>query len=266
MKQARRILSLSTPLLIWACSANPTLTTSSDAPDWAPIFDGETLNGWTPKIAGQPLGSDAEGLFRVENGAIVVAYDSDADFAGAFGHLYFDADLTDYRLRLEYRFFGEQALGGPGWAFMNSGVMVHAQAPETMRQDQAFPVSVEAQFLGTRSSDSSRTTAIICTPGTHISRQGATVTQHCINSETRAAIAGEWVTFEIEVRGGDMMQLQIAGEPAFRLETPVYDTDDGDVAGLGLAGPVTHGYIALQAESHPVAFRNIQLMRLDPPS
>ena len=263
MRSTQWVVSLGTPLFVWACSAHPTLIADPEPPTWVSIFDGETLNGWSPKIAGQPLGSDTADLFRVDDGAIVVSYDRETDFAGAFGHLFFAEDLSDYRLRFEYRFFGEQATGGPGWAFMNSGVMVHAQAPETMRQDQAFPVSVEAQLLGTRSRDSSRTTANICTPGTHISRQGETITQHCINSETRAAPAGEWVTFEIEVRGGGMMQLLIAGEPAFRLEAPVFDPDDGDAARLGLSGAVTHGHFALQAESHPVAFRNIQLMRLD---
>ena len=30
----------------------------------------------------------------------------------------------------------------------NSGVMFHCQSPKTMRKDQEFPVSIEAQFLG----------------------------------------------------------------------------------------------------------------------
>ena len=51
-------------------------------------------------------------------------------------------------MRLEYRFTGEQVVGGAGWALRNSGVMVHAQSPESMLQDQDFPVSIEVQFLG----------------------------------------------------------------------------------------------------------------------
>ncbi|MEO1552457.1 MAG: DUF1080 domain-containing protein [Pseudomonadota bacterium] len=259
MQAANKIGAISALFLVSACA-----TTPAPEPVWETIFDGDSLDGWTPKIVGQAAGSDSTEIFRVQDDAIIVSYDAYSEFDGTFGHLFFNQDLSDYRLRFEYRFFGDQAAGGPGWAFMNSGVMVHAQAPETMGLDQAFPVSVEAQLLGKDSGESARTTANICTPGTHITMQAETVTQHCINSETPAAMAGEWVSFEIDVRGGEMMRLLIADQEAFRLDTPVYDTSDGDVATLGLSGPVTHGYFALQAESHPVAFRNIQLLRLAP--
>lgn len=263
MKRTIWIVGLSAPLLIWACSATPTAPTE---PSWETIFDGESLDGWTAKIVGQAAGSDTTQIFRVEDGAITVSYDAYETFDGAFGHLFYTEDLANYRLRFEYRFFGEQAAGGPGWAFMNSGVMVHAQAPQSMHQGQGFPVSIEAQLLGKRTPEATRTTANICTPGTHIVMDGELVTQHCINSDTSAGIAGDWVEFEIEVRSGDLMRLLIAGEEAFFLESPTYDSEDGDVAHLGASGALTHGYFALQAESHPVAFRNIQLMRLDPAS
>ncbi|MEL7108155.1 MAG: DUF1080 domain-containing protein [Pseudomonadota bacterium] len=232
------------------------------APTWERIFDGASLNGWTPKITGEALGEDADGIFQTADGALIVAYPEGAVFVGAFGHLYFDEALTDYRLRLEYQFTGAQIENGPDWAYMNSGVMVHAQAPETMRRGQDFPVSVEAQVLGAGPRAPDRTTANICTPGTHIVVDGDLVTQHCINSQTPAAPAGEWVPFEIEVRGGALIQLFIAGEAAFTLTDPTYDADNGDVARLGYSGSVDQGYFALQAESHPVAFRNIELMRL----
>lgn len=239
-------------------------TPSTDIPEWERIFDGTTLDGWTPKIAGQEFGQDITGLFRVEDGTLLVSYPEDAVFEGAFGHLFFDEALTDYRLRLEYKFTGEQVENGPGWAYMNSGVMVHAQAPNTMRIDQSFPISVEAQFLGTGPRAPERTTANVCTPGTHIVIDGALVTQHCINSQTSAMPADEWVPFEVEVRGGEIVQLFVAGEVAFTLTDPTFDTEDGDVERLGFSGSVERGYFALQAESHPVAFRNINLMRFPP--
>eukprot|EP00903_Cladosiphon_okamuranus_P003000 g2998.t1 len=213
-------------------------TPAVETPQWEQIFDGASLTGWTPKITGQALGEDAAGLFSVEDGALTVSYPEGAVFNGAFGHLFFAEALSDYRLRLEYRFTGEQIENGPGWAYMNSGVMVHAQAPETMGVGQGFPISVEAQFLGTGPRAPDRTTANICTPGTHIVIDDALVTQHCINSQTAAAPAGEWVSFEIEVRGGEIIQLFIAGEAAFTLTDPTFDTDDGDVARLGYSGPV----------------------------
>lgn len=70
--------------------------------------------------------------------------------------------------------------------------------------------------------------------------------------------------FELEVRGGDVISLSIDGEEAFRLTDPIFDTTDPDVQALGLSGPVTQGYIALQAESHAVTFKEIELLRLGP--
>lgn len=261
MLRSRWVLTLGLAVIIGACT-----TPSADAPDpaWETIFDGQTLDGWTPKIVGQDLGSDRAQIFRVEDGALTVSYDNSSEFGGAFGHIFFAEALSDYRLKFDYQFRGQQAEGGPGWAFMNSGVMVHAQAPASMGVEQAFPISVEAQLLGRSDDTPGRTTANICTPGTQIVIDGTLVTQHCIDSSTLAAPADQWVTFEIEVRGSEMMRLQIAGQDAFTLSAPEFDTDDGDVARLGLSGAVANGYFALQAESHPVAFRNIQLMRLGP--
>ena len=86
--------------------------------------------------------------FRVEDGVIKVSYDRYTKFNGEFGHLFYKHPFSDYKLRVEYRFVGDQVPGGPGWAFRNSGAMIHCQPPETMRKDQEFPVSIEVQFLG----------------------------------------------------------------------------------------------------------------------
>lgn len=236
---------------------------SSD-PAWESLFDGESLSGWTPKIAGQPLGEDTGNIFRVEDGQLVVSYDAYDAFNGQFGHLFYNEPLSDYRLRVTYAFQDTQVSGGPNWAFMNSGVMVHAQAPESLRVDQPFPISVEAQFLGRSKITPRRTTANMCSPGTHVVIDGALTKQHCVNSQTAARSAGEWAVFELEVRGGDVISLSIDGEEAFRLTDPIFDTTDPDVQALGLSGPVTQGYIALQAESHAVTFKEIELLRLDP--
>lgn len=250
--------------IAFGVSACASIDQQPAAPQWQSIFDGETLTGWTPKIIGHPLGADPDNIFRVEDGALVVSYDQVETFDNTFGHLFFEIPASDYRLRFEYKFFVEQAAGGPAWAFMNSGVMAHTQAPETMRVDQAFPISVEAQLLGTAEATPGRTTANICTPGTHIVMSGELITEHCINSQTLAAPADTWISFELDVRAGETMRLSIADAPAFLLESPEYDPADPDVAKLGLSGAVTQGYFALQAESHPVAFRNIEWLNRAP--
>lgn len=233
-------------------------------PKWESIFDGETLSGWTPKIAGQPLGEDAGNIFRVEDRQLVVSYDDYEAFSSEFGHLFYDEPLSHYRLRVTYAFQGAQVPGGPSWAFMNSGVMVHAQAADSMRVDQPFPVSVEAQLLGRSDDLPTRTTANMCSPGTHVVIEGTFTKSHCVNSTTPARKADEWTVFELEVRGGDVISLSVDGHESFRLTAPVYDAADPDVQRLGLSGPVTEGYIALQAESHGVLFKDIELLRLDP--
>ena len=69
-------------------------------------------------------------------------------FNNEFGHIFYKEPFSHYKLRIEYRFTGEQVPGGPSWAFRNSGVMLHSQSAASMTLDQDFPVSIEAQFLG----------------------------------------------------------------------------------------------------------------------
>ena len=115
---------------------------------WQQLFNGKDLNGWQIKISGYPLGENAGNIFRVESGILKVSYDEFESFDGEFGHLFYKEKFSDYILRVEYRIVGEQLPGAPGWAFKNSGVMLHSQSPQSMGLDQDFPVSVEAQFLG----------------------------------------------------------------------------------------------------------------------
>ena len=141
--------------------------TGANTEQWKRLFNGVDLEGWQPKIKGYELGQNFADTFRVENGLLTVAYDGYDQFADRFGHLFYETPFSHYRLRVEYRFIGNQSPGGPGWAFRNSGLMIHGQAPETMKVDQDFPVSVEVQLLGGNGVDP-RTTANLCTPGTHV--------------------------------------------------------------------------------------------------
>ena len=139
---------------------------------------------------------------RVEGGVLKVAYDKyGGKFAGKFGHIYYKDKFSHYILRVEYRFVGEQVPGGPGWALRNSGVMIHGQSAESMGKDQSFPVSIEVQLLGGTGSGN-RTTGNLCTPGTNVVMNGRLHTQHCTNSTSKTYHGDQWVTVEVEVRGG----------------------------------------------------------------
>ncbi|MBI2435188.1 MAG: DUF1080 domain-containing protein, partial [Candidatus Hydrogenedentes bacterium] len=127
----------------WATAAE-----TGQTEKWVSLFNGKDLDGWTPKIKGHPLGENLGNTFRVEDGVLKVAYDAYEKFEGKFGHLFYKYPYSNYRLRVEYRFVGEQVPGGPSWAWRNSGAMLHCQDPKSMGQDQDFPVSIEVQFLG----------------------------------------------------------------------------------------------------------------------
>ena len=236
------------------------------AAGWIALFDGRSLDGWIPKVVGHPPGEDPDGLFSVRDGLLTVDYAG--DFDGRFGHLFHEREWSHYRLRVEYRFTGEQAPGGPGWAWTNSGVMFHAQPPHSMRLDQDFPVSLELQFLGgaVGADAGARPTANLCTPGTHVEMGGALHTQHCTNSFSPTFRGDAWVTVELEVRGGELIRHLVDGQEVLAYARPILDDGDADARALLQAGrpaELTSGFLALQAESHPVQFRRIELLPFD---
>jgi hypothetical protein len=235
------------------------LPAASQDDGWVSLFNGRDLTGWTPKIKGHPLGENYADTFRVEGGVLKVAYDKYPEFGGKFGHLFHKDKFGHYRLRVEYRFVGDQAKGGPGWAVRNSGVMLHCQAPESMRQDQDFPVSIEAQFLGGNGTDK-RPTLNVCTPGTNIVMGGKLILQHCNNSRSQTYHGDQWVTAEMEVNGAGTVKHFVNGELVLEYEKAQIDGRDKDALKLGPDGKLIEGgYIALQAESHPIEFRKVEV-------
>jgi hypothetical protein len=233
---------------------------SAPAADWQPLFNGKDLDGWVVKFFHHELGDNYADTFRVENGAIRVMYDRYDDFGSRFGHLFYKEKLSHFVLALEYRFFGEQVKGGPGYAKLNSGVMFHSQAPETILKEQDWPISVEAQFLA-----GNRTTMNVCTPGTEIYMNGAMVKAHCTNSSSRKYGDEGWVAVELEVLGGDSVRHLIDGKAVLEYQKPTIGggvANGWDPAVKKDGTLLTAGYIGLQAESQPVEFRNIRLLRL----
>jgi acetyl esterase/lipase len=220
--------------------------------DWIQLFNGEDLTGWTPKIRYQKLGEDPRKTFRVENGVIKVGYENYDKFNENFGHLFFKTPHSKYRLRVEYRFLGDQMEDGPGWAFRNSGLMLHGQDPKTMHEGQDFPDSIEVQLLG-GSGKGKRATLNLCTPGTDVVMNGKLLKNHCINSESETYHGDQWVTAEVWVDGSNGFKHIIDGKVVLEYQSP--QLDDGTL----LEG----GTISLQSESHPCEFRKVELLLLD---
>ncbi len=236
---------------------------SSKKSRWRNLFNGKNLDGWKVKITGHELNDNYGNTFRVEDGVMKVSYDKYDKFGGKFGHIFYKNKFSHYILRLEYRFVGEQISGGPGWAYRNSGIMLHCQSPESMRKDQNFPVSIEVQLLGGNGKDK-RSTANVCTPGTHIVMDGKLVTRHCNPSKSKTYHGDQWVTIQVEVRGNSTIKHIMDGKVVLEYEKPQLDEKDRDAKNLIKNGDkmLHEGYISLQSESHPVEFRKIQLLPL----
>ena len=218
---------------------------------WIQLFNGKDLSDWTVKIRGHEAGKNHNDTFSVKDGVIRVSYDKYETFNETFGHLFYKTPFSHYLLRVEYRFLGDQATEGPGWAFRNSGVMIHGQTPETMSKDQDFPNSIEVQILGGKG-EGKRTTGNLCTPGTDVVMEGKLLKRHCISSKSKTYHGDQWVTLEIEVMGSKSIKHIINGETVMAYSKP--QLDDGTL----LEG----GTISLQSESHPVEFRKVELMEL----
>lgn len=218
------------------------------AGEWVSLFSGSGLDGWIPKVKGYPPGENPWNLFRVEDGMLTVSYADypHAEFQGEFGHLFTVNTYTNYRFRCEYRFIGKQVAGAPKWAYANNGIMLHCPHPNEMKIDQSFPDSAEFQLLG-----DTRTTGSLFTPGCMVEHNGAEI-KKSVKSILPSCPLGEWVKAEAIVKDGTI-QHWINGELVMEYSNPRYD--DGT--------PMTSGHIALQAESHPCQFRNIEIQILD---
>jgi hypothetical protein len=237
-----------------------------DRKEWISLFNGKDLRGWIPKISGYEAGVNHADTFRVEDGVLKVSYDKyEGPFANRFGHLFYETPFSHYVIAVEYRFTGDQAKGGPDWAFRNSGIMVHGQPAASMRKDQDFPICIEVQLLGGRGDGKPRSTANLCTPGTNVVMSGKLETAHCVNSTSKTYDGDQWVRAEVEVHGGGTIVHRVNGETVLSYEKP--QIGGGNVAGhdpaLKRDGEIlTSGSISLQAESHPVEFRKVEILNL----
>jgi len=233
--------------------------------EWIPLFNGKDLTGWTPKIAGHELGDNYKNTFRVEDGILKVSYDGYDEFNGRFGHLFYKESFSHYKIRVEYRFLGEQAFEEVGsWAYRNNGVMLHCQSPESMGLKQEFPISLEGQLLGGNGTDE-RPNGNLCTPGLNVVMGDTLVTNHCIDSDSKTYHGDDWVTAEFIILSDSIMYHIIEGDTVISYSKP---TIGGDFLPenypLPVGTPIKEGYISLQSETHPIEFRKVELLNLKP--
>lgn len=231
---------------------------------WIQLFNKKNLEGWTIKIKDHPVNDNFGNTFRVENGIMKVSYDKYDGFKEQFGHIFYNKQYSAYLLVVEYRFTGEQIKDGPGWAFRNSGLMLHGQSPESMAIDQDFPISLEAQLLG-GDGNNERSTNNLCSPGTNVVMKGKLFTPHCVNSSSKTYHGDQWVRAEVLVLRDSVIKHIVEKDTVLVYEKPQYDGNDKWVkqAGLKSGTLISSGTISLQSESHPVEFRKVELFNLE---
>ena len=233
--------------------------------EWKSLFNGKNLDGWLVKINGYELNTNYNNTFRAENGVLKVSYDKYDNFTNQFGHIFYKTPFTNYKLRLQYRFVGEQVKGGQAWAKKNSGIMIHCQSPASMLLNQAFPLSLEFQLLGGVNENEPRSSGNLCTPATHVVMEGKLITEHCITANCKTYYGDEWITAEVLVNKDSITHF-IDGIPVISYSNPTIGGEFLDATSKEIQAkdgqPLLGGYISLQSESHPIEFRNIEIMEL----
>ena len=231
---------------------------------WISIFNGKDLDGWTIKFSGHDIGKNFRDTFRVENGMLRIVYDNYTNFEEAYAHIFYKEKLSNYKLKFDYRFTGKQVLNSEIWNIRNSGIMFHSQSPESMYFDQDFPASVENQLLGGLKDGKKRPTGNICTPGTDFQIQGIRMQKHCYRSSSKTYFGDQWVSAAIEVRSDKSIKHFINGNLVYEYDnTRVIPGEEDSAHFIKKPIPLKDGFIALQAESHPIDFKNIMLMKLE---
>tara|TARA_R110002049_G_scaffold308754_1_gene513868 strand:- start:6329 stop:7123 length:795 start_codon:yes stop_codon:yes gene_type:complete len=232
---------------------------------WVSLFNGKNLKDWTVKIKGHPAGENYKNTFIVEDGLLKVNYKEYNDtFNNTFGHIFYNKEFSNYKLRLQYRFTGKQLSDGAGWATANNGVMIHCEDPKHMAINQDFPASIEVQLLGGLGTED-RPTGNVCTPGTHITLHGEKTTQHCISSNSKTYHGDQWVNLEIEVHNDSLITNRINGVDVMTYSKPIIGGGVGANEAYWKAKegkPLKKGFIALQSESQTTEFKNIEILEL----
>jgi hypothetical protein len=247
----------------------------SDKEEWQSLFNGKDLTGWDLKIAGHEMNDNYKNTFLVENNMMRVNYKEYQNFDAKYGHIYYKTPFSYYRVRFEYRFQGNQVPGGATWNVRNSGIMLHSQSAASNGKDQDFPVSLEMQLLGGLG-NGPRHTGNLCTPGTIVDMNGKLQMAHCIDSDSKTYDGDQWVRAEAIVLGSEVVYHLIEGDTVLTFQNPKigggflgkpYDfaadkVKDGEEWAKKDGVLLKDGYIALQAESHAIDFKNIELLNL----
>ena len=180
------------------------------------LFNGKNLDGWTIHLA-PDSGNVLESLvFCAKEGLINIS-------GQPFGYMITDKSFKDYKLHLEWRWYGEPS---------NSGIFLHAEPI-----DGVWPRCAEVNLMAGRAGD------MIASGGSAFEE----LTEGRFLRSTKESAehpAGEWNTAEIVCKG-NFIQAYING---VLMNEAHFDRSEGP--------------IALQSEGGPLEIRNVYLTPL----
>ena len=273
MHRINNFLSISLILIFCISCKEQDKSNPNIEENWLSLFNGKDLDGWDIKFSGHEINDNYNNTFQVEDGMIRVVYNEYEKFDDKYGHMYYEKPFSYYKIRFDYRFLGEQTPGGESWNVRNSGIMLHSQSAKSNDLHQDFPVSIEIQLLGGLGKGP-RTTGNLCTPGTQVVFNDKLDFTHCISSNSKTYDGDRWVHVEAIVLGDQSITHIVEKDTVLVYEKPQitssYLDDDWDRYGVTskdywkkISGKLlSEGYIAIQAESHAIDFKNIELLNL----
>ena len=254
-------------VVIFSVLAISAYSQKSNDKGWTQMFNGKNLEGWIVKIEGYAMNDNFANTFRVENGLLKVSYDGYGGLLNnRYGHIFYKKKYSAYLVVVEYRFYGNQTKDGAKWAYLNNGIMLACQSPQSMMLKQDYPISIECQLLGSDSAVSN-TNANVCTPGTNVEMNNQLVPQHCTGSTSGPSPRGEWTHVEALVLGDSLIKHIVGTDTVLVYGKPtigggVVNNYDSAVKKDGQL--LKDGYIALQSESMPTEFRKVEVFDLGP--
>ena len=181
------------------------------------LFNGKNLDGWTIHLA-PDSGDVLESLvFCAKEGLINIS-------GQPFGYMITDKSFKDYKLHLEWRWYGEPS---------NSGIFLHAEPI-----DGVWPRCAEVNLMAGRAGD------MIASGGSSFEElaEGRFLRS---TKESAEHPAGEWNTAEIVCKG-NFIQAYVNG---VLMNEAHFDRSEGP--------------IALQSEGGPLEIRNIFITSLE---
>ncbi len=244
---------------------------TSSEPPIVDLFDGTDLDGWTAYRETQATSpgtklttTEAEAIFKPEDGAIRVYGDAPDQSTQARHTLVSDASYTRYRFWLDYRWGTKKFAPYTDLARYprDAGVLWHLHADET----QVWPSSIEFQIKDGTVGD----IFALYARCTLTARNGGTTFVDAADGGTPKVVDGangyvqhgrsesfevaDWNTIELDVDLGTAVYI-VNGH----VVNKVLSVNDWS----GSAGaPVTSGPIALQAEHAEVFYRNVRIQVL----